>query len=161
VNVWNKWNWIISVKSDIERGFMIGNHLLSQKRNKFLCNKIHFFLVSFPKHLYCVSRRLILDTPRFNWCSVQILSKMSGKLIITILYQHLLGYITQHFSWVYKIHAFSDIIPWNLVDTDVLEEPAVAFYQAEKLLFYLKMGHRVCTKIGTCLRNYTASHPRT
>jgi hypothetical protein len=117
---------------------MIGNHLFSQKRDAFMCNKFQFFLVSFPKHLYCSPRSLILDTSLFNWCSVQILSKMSGKLIITVLYRCLLGYITQHFSWMYKIHVFRNVIPWNLVDTDVLEKPAVAFYQAE-LLFYLKL----------------------
>jgi len=66
VNVWNKWNWFISVKSNVERGCVIGNHLFSQKRNTFLCNKIQFFSVSFPKHLYCASRRLFLDTPRFD-----------------------------------------------------------------------------------------------
>lgn len=139
VNFWNKWNWLISVKSNIERGCLIGNHLFSQKRNAFLCNRIKFFLVSFPKHVYCSSRSLILDTPRFNWCAVQILSKMSGKLIVTVLYQFLLGYITQHFSWMYKIHAFRNVIPWNLVDTDVLEEPAVAF-SGIRVTFLLKGG---------------------
>lgn len=46
---------------------------------------------------------------------MQILGKISGKLLVKGLYQCLLGYITQHFCWMYKTHAFRNVTPWNLV----------------------------------------------